>query len=90
MGLDIVEMFVEVESAFGIEIPDAMAPYLSTVGALYDFVATHVEPTPASVRPGLYVGELWERYLDVIENDTGVSRASLRPTARFVQDLGLD
>ena len=87
MGLDIVEIVIAVESAFGIEIPDSMAPSLGTVGMLYDYVAAHLRP---SAKPGLYSGELWERYLDVLQHEIGGSRLALRPGARFVQDLGLD
>jgi hypothetical protein len=90
MGLDIVETFMAIESTFAIEIPDAMAPYLSTVGAVYDFVVTHVEPTPGFARPGAYDGAFWERYLDVLERETGAPRVALKPNARFVQDLGMD
>jgi hypothetical protein len=90
MGLDIIEMVVEVESAFAIDIPDAIAPYLSTVGVLYDYVVTHVANAPAGASPGTYSGELWDRYINVLERETGIRRAALLPQARFVQDLRLD
>ena len=90
MGLDIVEMFMEVESTFGIEIPDAMAPYLSTVGALYDYVVTHVQNPPVGAGPGSYSGPLWEQYLDVVRSESGVHRMALQPTASFVEDLRMD
>jgi hypothetical protein len=90
MGLDIVEMFMEVESVFEIEIPDSMAPYLNTVGALYDYVVTHVQTIGDHASPGSYAGPLWERYLDVLERETGCRRSTLRPEARFVQDLKMD
>jgi hypothetical protein len=90
MGLDIIEMVMEVETAFAIEIPDYIGPYLSTVGALYDYVVTHVQPPPAGLGPGVYSGELWERYLDIVARESGVRRERLRPTARFVADLQMD
>ena len=90
MGLDIVEMVMEVESVFGVEIPDAVAERLRTVGDLYDYVRDQVAPGGVPDGAGPYAGELWERYLDVVARETGVPRARLRPGASFVADLGLD
>ena|SRR5439155_24042165 len=90
MGLDTVEMVMEVESTFGIAIPDADAAKLTTVGALYDYVAGQIAPHTVVAAYGPYAGELWERYLDVLEREIGIRRVALRPEARFVQDLGMD
>ena len=94
MGLDIVELVMAVEDAFQIDIPDVDAKHLRTVGDLYWYVREHAPgPTPAAPLPevgGAPAGELWERLLDVIERDTGVARERLVPSARFVEDLGLD
>jgi acyl carrier protein len=90
MGLDIVELVMDVETAFGVRISDADAKDLMTVGTLYDYVGRQVAPNLISPRGGPYAGELWERYLDVVAESTGVRRDRLRPEARFVQDLGLD
>lgn len=43
MGLDTVELIIEVEEAFGIEIPDRFAERMLTVGDLYDFVIDNIE-----------------------------------------------
>jgi acyl carrier protein len=86
MGLDIVEMVIELEKEFGIELPDAELRLAETVGDLFTLVAT---------RSGVPAGEIshngpeWNRYLDVIERDTGLERSRLQPTARFIRDLGL-
>jgi len=90
MGLDIVEMLMEVESEFGVDIPDADAERLTTVGALYDYVAARLSPELGEPVGGPYMGELWDRYLDVIEREIGVKRSTLLPHARFVQDLRMD
>ena len=90
MGLDIVEMVMEVESTFGIEIPDADAAQLTTVGALFDYVASRATPSAVRSGAGPYAGALWERYLDVLEREIGVTRAKLRPEARFVYELRMD
>ena len=90
MGLDIIEMVMEVESVFAVDIPDADAERLTTVGALYDYVAARLSPELREPIGGPYTGELWERYLDVLEREIGVKRSALLPHARFVQDLRMD
>ena len=88
MGLDIVEMVIEVETSFGITISDQDASQLRTVGDLYQYVAASVVPADESAKS--CEGALWERYLDVLEREIRVARSELRPEARFVQDLGMD
>lgn len=90
MGLDIVELVMQVESVFGIEIPDADASKLRTVGDLYDYLVRAVAPEVASPDGGPYDGELWERYLDVVEAESGVVRSRLQPNASFTGDLRMD
>jgi hypothetical protein len=90
MGLDIVELVIEVETVFGIQIPNEDAKTLETVGLLYDYVGRRVAPSIMMPEGGPYAGELWERYLDVVERETGSWRQQLTPNARFVYDLGLD
>ena len=89
MGLDIVELVIEVETVFGVQVPDDDAARLRTVGDLYDYVARHLGPAVSSTG-GPYEGELWERYLEVVEREAGVDRTKLRPESRFVEDLNLD
>jgi acyl carrier protein len=43
MGLDGVELIIEFEKVFGIEIPDADAEKLTTVGSVYDYVYNRVQ-----------------------------------------------
>jgi hypothetical protein len=43
MGLDVVELILEVEKSFGVEIPDADACKMQTPGDLADWVAAHVK-----------------------------------------------
>ena len=48
MGLDIVELVMEVEDAFDVQIPDDRAGQMRTVGELYDFI---VESKRETVNP---------------------------------------
>jgi acyl carrier protein len=43
MGLDSVELIMEFEKVFGIEIPDAHAEKLTTVGSVYDYIYNRVQ-----------------------------------------------
>ena len=55
-------------------------------------VASGLGPVPSRGEVSLVKlanGPEWNRYLDVIECDTGLERARLQPTARFIRDLGL-
>jgi len=89
MGLDIVEMVMEVEDQFGLVIPDADAARLQTVGDLYSYVRAHARGLPERPVPGA-PDTVWERLLDVLEEETGHERSRLTPGARFVRDLGMD
>ena len=47
MGLDTVELVMDVEESFGIEIPDDDAQQIVTVGDLFEFVKSRAELAPA-------------------------------------------
>ena len=94
MGLDVVELVMDVEAQFGLEVPDADASRLRTVGDLYRYVRAHAPALPA--RPDAAPGAVptgdpvWERLLDILERETGHRRERLTPDASFVDDLGMD
>lgn len=89
MGLDIVEMVMSLEEAFQIRLPEHELGRIRTVGELYDCVVRQLGPDDAPPQAGAYEGERWERYVDIVERDTGVARSLLRPAATFTYDLGL-
>jgi hypothetical protein len=82
MGLDIVELFAEVEQEFTVEIPNDAAATITTVGQLLDYLEQHA---PAAREPGA-----WERLVAVVERESGVDASRIHRGARFVQDLGMD
>ena len=86
MGLDAVEMVMELETAFEVSMNGVT---VTTVGALYDWILARLTPDTATPLRSRYNGELWERYLDVVEGSTRISREQLRPDASF-RDLGLN
>jgi acyl carrier protein len=93
MGLDIVELVMEIERTFAIDIPDADAERLRTVGDMYEYLRARVEPEAWAPQPpdaDPTDDPLWIDLLDVIETETGVERERLVPGASFVEDLDLD
>jgi hypothetical protein len=90
MGLDILEMVMALEKEFQVRLPDEELRSIRTVGEVYESILRHLPPEQLPSSGTAYEGALWERYLDVIERDTGVDRRRLRPAATFVWDLGLD
>ena len=88
MGLDIAEMVMALERAFQVRLPEEELARIRTVGELYDCLVRQLG-TVGAPQSGLYEGAVWERYLDVIETDTGADRRRLKPSASFVYDLGL-
>jgi acyl carrier protein len=47
MGLDTVELVMDVEESFGVEIPDDAAQQIITVGDLFEFVKSQTDLAPA-------------------------------------------
>lgn len=91
MGLDIVELFIAVETEFDIDIPDAHAADLRTVGELYAYVLSSLHGATARSLIGTPVGEeTWARLVRVVERETGASLSDITADASFVEDLGLD
>jgi len=89
MGLDIAEMVMALERDFQVRLPEEELARIRTVGELYDCVVQQLGIAGVPSQRGPYEGEVWKRYLDVIERETGADRRRLKPTASFVYDLGL-
>ena len=91
MGLDIVELFITVETEFGIEIPDAHAAELRTVGELYAYVLRMLHGANARSLIGTPAGqEIWSRLIRIVERETGAPLRDITAEASFVEDLRLD
>ena len=86
MGLDIVELFMAVEEHFDIEISDAEAATLTTVGEIERVVRLRLREAGRRFDPE----ELWEQIVDLVVHETAVKPSEVVRHARLVQDLGLD
>ena len=77
MGLDLVEVVMEVEDAFGISISDEDVPTLETVGSLHEYVSKRLGKrlkTPCLTAVAFY--RLRRSLMSIL----GVSRDKLRPS----------
>lgn len=87
MGLDTVELVFAVEREFDIEIPDAAAEKLATVGALHDFVVAELARLE---RADVSREIVFESLRKLICSQLGVTPDAAVPGARFVEDLHAD
>jgi acyl carrier protein len=86
MGLDTVELVIRVEKEFAIDIPNADAAGLATVGDLHGYVVQALR------RQGRIDSSdsVYEQLRDIICYQLGVKPEDVIPSARFVDDLGAD
>lgn len=86
MGLDTVELVMAIEEEFSIEIANADAPGLATVGEIHAYILQtlrHRGDTPDEA-------ETWERLKAIVIDQLGVSSEDVIASARLVEDLGAD
>jgi acyl carrier protein len=86
MGLDTVELVMTVEEEFEVDIPDAAAEKMLTLGDMHAFLVFELKrlgrpPDPAQV---------FERMRAIIVRQLGVRPDEVIPSARFVKDLHAD
>jgi hypothetical protein len=89
MGLDLVEMVMELEKEFELDMPDEDLRPMRTVGDLYVYVERRLADAGRITATGRCEGELWSRYVAIVERETGVPQVRLRPEAEFYRDLGV-
>jgi acyl carrier protein len=87
VGLDTVELVFAVEDHFEVQIPDADASKLVTVGMLLAWIMNELS---RQGRAPVDLERTFQELRDVICRQTGVSPERVVPEARFVQDLRLD
>ena len=86
VGLDTVELVIDIENAFGISIADADAGGLHTVGDLQQYVVA----ARAQMGQPLMPEHVWSQLCDILEHGYAIQRKAITPQAQIVADLGLD
>ena len=87
MGLDTVELVMAVEEEFDLQIPDAVAAKMFTVGDLHTFLASELKRLGRNDWDEI---RIFERLREITSRQLGVKPEAVVPEARFVDDLGAD
>ena len=85
MGLDSVEIVLDVEDAFQIDISDEEARKVFTVGELYNLILSKIDVQEQNRKQ-----DVWELLCKIVVRILGVKPELVTPEARFVQDLRMD
>jgi len=101
MGLEMVEIIMEVEETFGIQIPDDETAEVVTPGDLYDLIVQRLrtrDSVQSSVeqdygRPDMRSitwdeDHLWAKLQQIIADVLGIQAADVTREAHFLRDLG--
>lgn len=85
MGLDQVELIMEIEEHFGIDIPNEVAGVIYTVGDLTDWVQGAVRAD----QPGSSwtAAQVESDVKTIVAEELGANRESLHRGTRFIEDL---
>ena len=86
MGLDTVELVMDVEKAFGLDLPEPELNAVLTIGDLHAVVMRHANIPAGSPA----AAQCWERLVEVVVESTAVKREHVIPTARIRADLGIN
>lgn len=84
MGIDIVELVMEAEEEFEIQIPDQIAAGVTTAGELSELIRQRLAAR------GLPELDPWPRVQRLISEQLGVALENVTPNSHFVRDLGCD
>ena len=87
MGMDTVELVMDIEEKYNLEIKDEETEKLFTVQALCDYILDNGFP---EVEKDLNSGEVYEYVCQVLVERFNVPRQDIKLESRFVDDLGLD
>ena len=89
MGLDGVELVMEIEHAFDIRLPNDAWTEARTIGAVADVVHDHLSRFRRSFHP-IERAEIVDRVRALTAKQFDVPLESLAENTNFVRDLGMD
>ncbi len=82
MGLDSIELVLEVENFFSIKIQDKELEEIITIRDFTNCVLRY--------RPGLAMEEVERNIIQLIADKSGVSIRKIKPDTKIVEDLGIN
>jgi acyl carrier protein len=83
MGLDAVEIVMEVEDHFGVSVPDEVASRCITVADLQRAIISLLVAKGQPRSTDLEV-EVYRHLVNIIVDQTGMNAADIRPESRWV------
>lgn len=86
MGLDLVELVIGVEEAFGIAIPNSVAVTMTSPRKVSEYLESRLIGPPEGPRAGWTREQIDETLTELVKEHLGIERFS--PDDEFVRDLG--
>lgn len=86
MGLETVEILMEIEDEFSISIPDQLASRSLTVGDTHRLIVDMLVAKGA-VRSPMLETDAWERLVKIVTDYTGIKLEAVRPESRWIPDI---
>lgn len=87
MGLDIVELFLDVEDEFGVQIDDELNVSIRTAGELHAAVINLCSRKGHTIDDA-FIGSSRKTSQKIIATTFGVFPEDIEPDTRFLEDLG--
>lgn len=88
MGLDGIEIVMEVEKDFGVKLPDAEAANLLVVSQLRDAIVAHLLAEPERL-PERLRRIVFLHLQTLLSEQMRLRRSTIKVDSRFIEDLGV-
>ena len=86
MGLDTVELLMEIEDEFDISIPDQVVSNSLTVGDTHRVIVDMLVAKGAMRSPALEA-DAWQRLVEIVTEQMRMKPEVVRPESRWIPDI---
>ncbi|MHC4928043.1 MAG: acyl carrier protein [Planctomycetota bacterium] len=91
MGLDMIEVVLEVEDEFDIKISNLDASNIESIGDLFDLILKQIATKKIDgVISGNEKDAIWQRYKELLIVQLDLKPQEIIPSNRFFYELGFD